>query len=72
MIPAIFSIPFEGYSKQVMPAPFRAFDAPNNHDNRQGYQFTTFSSQANYIGVINHWNFDATWRNVQFGWGALE
>ncbi|OCK73109.1 hypothetical protein K432DRAFT_438401 [Lepidopterella palustris CBS 459.81] len=118
----------EGYSKQVMPAPFRAFDAPEvptddtmilldvsgsmdfdpvrpnynqylitgysrstqpknkdvakaiirrftdamaNHDhNFRGYQLTTFSSQANYIGVINHQNLDAMWRNVRLGGGT--
>ncbi|PMD12632.1 hypothetical protein NA56DRAFT_478568 [Hyaloscypha hepaticicola] len=118
----------EGYSKQVMPAPFRAFDAPEvptddtmilldvsgsmdfdpvrpnyneylitgyskstqpknkdvakavirrftdamaNHDhNFSGYQLTTFSSQANYIGVVNHKNLDQMWRNVRLGGGT--
>jgi len=118
----------EGYSKQVMPAPFRAFDAlevptddtmilldvsgsmdfdpvrPNynkylitgysgstqpknkdvakaiihrftdamvNHDhNFRGYQLTTFSSEANYIGFINHQNLDAMWRNIRLGGGT--
>jgi len=118
----------EGYSKQVMPPPFRPFDAPEvptddtmilldvsgsmdfdpvrpnydeylitgyskstqpknkdvakaiirrftdamaNHDhNFQGYQLTTFSSQASYIGVINHRNLDAMWRNVRLGGGT--
>jgi hypothetical protein len=49
----------------------RFSDAMSNHDhNFQGYQLTTFSSQANYIGVINHWNIDAMWRNVRFGGGT--
>ncbi|KAE8451087.1 hypothetical protein EG329_004759 [Mollisiaceae sp. DMI_Dod_QoI] len=118
----------EGYSKQVMPAPFRPFDAPEvptddtmilldvsgsmdfdpvrpiynqylitgyapstqpknkdvakaiirrftdamaNHDhNFSGYQLTTFSSQANYIGVVNHRNLDSMWRNVRLGGGT--
>ncbi|KAN0106717.1 hypothetical protein V8E51_009593 [Hyaloscypha variabilis] len=118
----------EGYSKQVMPAPFRPFDAPEtptddtmilldvsgsmdfdpvrpnyneylitgysrstqpknkdiakavirrftdamaNHDhNFQGYQMTTFASQANYIGVVNHRNLDNMWRNVKLGGGT--
>ncbi|KUJ08917.1 uncharacterized protein LY89DRAFT_599185 [Mollisia scopiformis] len=118
----------EGYSKQVMPAPFRPFDAPEvptddtmilldvsgsmdfdpvrpnydqymitgysrstqpknkdvakaiirrftdamaNHDhNFSGYQLTTFSSKANYIGVVNHQNLDKMWRNVRLGGGT--
>ncbi|TVY80787.1 hypothetical protein LSUE1_G006735 [Lachnellula suecica] len=118
----------EGYSKQVMPAPFRPFDAPEvatddtmilldvsgsmdfepvrpnydnflitgyskstqpknkdvakaiirrftdamaNHDhNFSGYQLTTFSSQANYIGVVNHQNLNQMWRNVRLGGGT--
>lgn len=118
----------EGYSKQVMPAPFRAFDAPEvptddtmilldvsgsmdfdpvrpnynqylitgysgstqpknkdvakaiirrftdamiNHDhNFRGYQLTTFSSEANYIGFINHRNLDTMWRNIRLGGGT--
>lgn len=118
----------EGYSKQVMPPPFRAYDAPEvstddtmilldvsgsmdfdplrpnyneylitgysrstqpknkdvakaiirrftdamaNHDhNSQGYQLTTFSSQANHIGAVNHRNLDTMWRNVRIGGGT--
>jgi len=42
-----------------------------NHDNnRQGYQLTTFSSQANHVGVINHWNLDTMWSKIQFGGGT--
>jgi hypothetical protein len=42
-----------------------------NHDhNFRGYQLTTFSSQANYIGVINHQNLDEKWRNVRLGGGT--
>jgi hypothetical protein len=40
----------------------------SNHDhNWSGYELTTFSSQAEYIGVINHWNFEEMWRTIQFG-----
>ncbi|KAK9257558.1 hypothetical protein V1519DRAFT_457131, partial [Lipomyces tetrasporus] len=117
-----------GYSKQVMPAPFRAYDRPAvpaddtmilldvsgsmdfnpvrpnynkylitgysrstqpknkdvakaiirrftdamaNHDhNFRGYDLTTFSSQANYIGMISHQNLDAMWRNIRIGGGT--
>src|SRR5947208_15783339 len=49
----------------------RFTDAMANHDhNGQGYQLTTFSSHADHIGVINHWNFDAMWKKVQFGEGT--
>jgi len=49
----------------------RFTDAMTNHDhNQQGYQLTTFSSQADYIGVINHWNFDTMWKNIRFGGGT--
>jgi len=42
-----------------------------NHDhNFSGYQLTTFSSQANYIGVVNHKNLDQMWRNVRLGGGT--
>ncbi|RFU32796.1 hypothetical protein B7463_g3566, partial [Scytalidium lignicola] len=117
-----------GYSKQVMPAPFRAYDRPQlptddtmilldisgsmdfdplrpnynqylitgysrstqpknkdvakaiirrftnameNHDHDfRGYSLTTFSSQADYMGMTNHQNLDATWRNIRFGGGT--
>ncbi|KAK9251222.1 hypothetical protein V1507DRAFT_465312, partial [Lipomyces tetrasporus] len=117
-----------GYSKQVMPAPFRAYDRPAvpaddtmilldvsgsmdfnpvrpnynkylitgysrstqpknkdvakaivrrftdamaNHDhNFRGYDLITFSSQAHYIGMINHQNLDAMWRNIRIGGGT--
>lgn len=40
----------------------------SNHDhNWTGYELTTFSSQAEYIGTISHWNFDEMWRRIQFG-----
>ncbi|EHK49367.1 hypothetical protein TRIATDRAFT_190812, partial [Trichoderma atroviride IMI 206040] len=118
----------DGYSKQVMPPPFRPYDVPEtasddsvilldvsgsmdfepmrplyneylitgytrstqpknkdtakaivrrftdalaNHDhNFQGYQLTTFSNHADYIGALNHRNFEEVWRMVKFGGGT--
>lgn len=118
----------EGYSKQVMPSPFRAFDRPEvptddtmllldvsgsmdfdpvrpnyskylitgyspstqpknkdvakaiirrftdamqNHDHAfRGYDLTTFSSSATYIGTINHTNLDDCWRRIRIGGGT--
>lgn len=118
----------EGYSKQVMPSPFRAFDRPEvptddtmllldvsgsmdfdpvrpnyskylitgyspstqpknkdvakaiirrftdamqNHDHAfRGYDLTTFSSTATYIGTVNHTNLDETWRRIRIGGGT--
>ncbi|KAK3675541.1 hypothetical protein LTR78_004624 [Recurvomyces mirabilis] len=118
----------EGYSKQVMPAPFRAYDRPEtasddtmvlldvsgsmdfdpvrpiyeqylitrwtrstqpknkdvakaiirrftdamaNHDHQSaGYDLTTFSDRASYIGTINHKNLDHMWRGVRLGGGT--
>lgn len=49
----------------------RFTDAMANHDhNFQGYQLTTFSSKANYIGVVNHRNLESMWRNVRLGGGT--
>ncbi|KAJ5698119.1 hypothetical protein N7462_000124 [Penicillium macrosclerotiorum] len=46
----------------------RFIDAMGNHDhNWSGYELTTFASQAEYIGVINHWNLDEMWQTVRFG-----
>jgi hypothetical protein len=42
----------------------------NHHQNWQGYQLTTFSSYANYIGAVNHWNLDQMWGGVRFGGGT--
>ncbi|UKZ81637.1 hypothetical protein TrVFT333_009409 [Trichoderma virens FT-333] len=118
----------EGYSKQVMPPPFRPYDVPEtasddsvilldvsgsmdfepmrplydeylitgytrstqpknrdtakaiirrftdalaNHDhNFQGYQLTTFANHADYIGILNHRNFEKVWGMVRFGGGT--
>ncbi|KAK9242633.1 hypothetical protein V1506DRAFT_562735 [Lipomyces tetrasporus] len=68
-----------GYSKSTQPknkdvakAIIRRFtDAMANHDhNFRGYDLTTFSSQAHYIGMINHQNLDAMWRNIRIGGGT--
>jgi hypothetical protein len=49
----------------------RFTDAMVNHDhNSRGYQLVTFSSEANYIGFINHRNLDAMWRNIRLGGGT--
>jgi hypothetical protein len=49
----------------------RFTDAMANHDhNFNGYQLTTFSNQADYIGFINHRNFDTMWSNVRLGGGT--
>ncbi|KAK5117605.1 hypothetical protein LTR62_005027 [Meristemomyces frigidus] len=118
----------EGYSKQVLPSPFRAFDKPEtasddtmvlldvsgsmdfdpvrpvydqymvtkwvkstqpknkdvakaivrrftdamaHHDHQSsGYDLTTFSDRATYIGTVNHKNLDQMWRNVRLGGGT--
>ena len=42
-----------------------------NHDhNFRGYDLTTFSSEADYIGVINHRNLEKKWSRVRFGGGT--
>ena len=46
----------------------RFTDAMINHDHRAGgYQLVTFDDRANYIGFVNHQNFDETWRQIRFG-----
>ncbi|RDW66375.1 hypothetical protein BP6252_10010 [Coleophoma cylindrospora] len=68
-----------GYTKSTQPknkdvakAIIRRFtDAMANHDhNFQGYELTTFSSQADYIGVVNHQNLNEMWQNVRLGGGT--
>jgi hypothetical protein len=60
------------YITDVAKAIIRRFtDAMTNHDhNFRGYELTTFSNQANYIGVVNHRNLDSMWRNVRIGGGT--
>lgn len=59
-------------NKHVAKAIVRRFtDAMINHDhNFQGYQLTTFSSQSDYVGYVNHKNLDGMWRNIRFGGGT--
>lgn len=46
----------------------RFVDAMSNHDHQfQGYDLVTFSSQADYIGTINHRNLNKMWNSVRFG-----
>lgn len=35
-----------------------------------GYQLVTFANKADYIGFINHSNFNDMWRNVKLGGGT--
>ncbi|KAJ5690348.1 hypothetical protein N7462_004740 [Penicillium macrosclerotiorum] len=67
-----FSPSTQPKNKDVAKAIIRRFtDAMANHDhNGQGYQLTTFSSYANYVGVANHRNLDELWRNIRFGGGT--
>lgn len=118
----------DGYSKQVMPPPFKAYDRPEtptddtmilldvsgsmdfepqspiydqylvtgfrtstqpknrdvakaiirrfseammNHDHAfTGYDLTTFSSHAKYVGTVNHSNLDRLWSSIQIGGGT--
>ncbi|KAJ6086764.1 hypothetical protein N7467_005678 [Penicillium canescens] len=55
-------------NKDLAKAILRRFiEALGKHDsNGQGYPFVTFSSQANYINLVNGWNIDDVWRNVRF------
>ena len=43
----------------------------SNHDhNFTGYDLTTFSSSAKYIGTVHHRNLDALWSTVHIGGGT--
>lgn len=49
----------------------RFCDAMANHDHTsEGYDLTTFSSKATYIGTVNHRNLDEKWRSVRIGGGT--
>ena len=43
-----------------------------NYDHKQnaGYDLVTFSSNASYIGELNHRNFDHVWSKVKIGGGT--
>ncbi|GLA20865.1 hypothetical protein AnigIFM62618_009839 [Aspergillus niger] len=59
-------------NKDVAKAIVRRFtDAMSIHDqNLHGYQLVTFANKADYIGFINHSNFNDMWRNVKLGGGT--
>lgn len=59
-------------NKDVARAIVRRFvDAMINHSrNGTGYDLTTFANHAEYVGVINHRNFDRVWGNVRLGGGT--
>lgn len=50
----------------------RFTDAMANHDHQyNGYDLTTFSTHAKYVGTINHQNLDSIWRSkINFGGGT--
>ncbi|KAL7954553.1 hypothetical protein V8C34DRAFT_294022 [Trichoderma compactum] len=69
----------KGYTQSTQPknrdtakAIIRRFtDALANRDhNSEGYQLTTFANHAEYIGILNHQNFEKVWRMVKFGGGT--
>ncbi|PYH65019.1 uncharacterized protein BO88DRAFT_349692 [Aspergillus vadensis CBS 113365] len=59
-------------NKDVAKAIIRRFtDAMSIHDqNLHGYQLVTFANKADYIGFINHSNFNDMWRSVKLGGGT--
>lgn len=59
-------------NKDVAKAIIRRFtDAMASHDHQfRGYDLATFSSQAHYIGTVNHQNLEQMWRNVRIGGGT--
>ncbi|KAJ5760758.1 hypothetical protein N7520_007914 [Penicillium odoratum] len=56
-------------NKDLARATIRRFtDTMIHYDqNSTGYQLVTFHDRADYIGVINHENFDEMWNHVVFG-----
>ncbi|KAK3113644.1 hypothetical protein LTR53_008857 [Teratosphaeriaceae sp. CCFEE 6253] len=59
-------------NKDVAKAIVRRFtDAMANHDHQfTGYDLTTFSDRATFIGSVNHRNLNDMWRNVRLGGGT--
>ncbi|KAK5681046.1 hypothetical protein LTS10_006806 [Elasticomyces elasticus] len=59
-------------NKDVAKAIIRRFtDAMANHDHQfTGYDLTTFSDKATFIGSVNHRNLNDMWRNVRLGGGT--
>ncbi|GAD95359.1 hypothetical protein PMAA_090430 [Paecilomyces variotii No. 5] len=49
----------------------RFIDAMTNHDNNpDGYPLFTFSTEADFVGLINRRNFQSTWSRIRFGGGT--
>ncbi|TKA82607.1 hypothetical protein B0A55_01387 [Friedmanniomyces simplex] len=59
-------------NKDVAKAIIRRFtDAMANHDHQfAGYDLTTFSDRATFIGSVNHRNLNDMWHNVRLGGGT--
>ncbi|KAK3655701.1 hypothetical protein LTR56_003350 [Elasticomyces elasticus] len=59
-------------NKDVAKAIIRRFtDAMANHDHQfTGYDLTTFSDKATFIGSVNHRNLNDMWHNVRLGGGT--
>ncbi|KAK6426173.1 hypothetical protein LTR81_001425 [Elasticomyces elasticus] len=59
-------------NKDVAKAIIRRFtDAMANHDHQfTGYDLTTFSDKATFIGSVNHRNLNDMWLNVRLGGGT--
>ncbi|KIW34669.1 uncharacterized protein PV07_01436, partial [Cladophialophora immunda] len=59
-------------NKDVAKAIIRRFtDAMTNHDHQfRGYDLTTFSDSAEYIGTINHQNLSNMWGRIRIGGGT--
>ncbi|KAJ7750351.1 hypothetical protein B0H16DRAFT_1550400 [Mycena metata] len=59
-------------NKDVAKAIVRRFtDAMAHHDHiSSGYDLITFSSRANFVGTVNHKNFQQVWGKVKIGGGT--
>ncbi|KAJ7757639.1 hypothetical protein B0H16DRAFT_1824059 [Mycena metata] len=59
-------------NKDVAKAIVRRFtDALAHHDHvSSGYDLITFSSDANFVGTVNHRNFEQVWRKIFIGGGT--
>lgn len=63
---------YQPKNKDVAKAIIRRFiDALANHDHQQdGYDLITFANHSQYVGKVNHRNYDRMWQNVHFGGGT--
>ncbi|ORY25471.1 hypothetical protein BCR39DRAFT_288552 [Naematelia encephala] len=59
-------------NKDLAKAIIRRFsDAMMNHDHAfSGYDLTTFSNHAKYVGTVNHQNLDQLWKTIKIGGGT--